>query len=307
MGITRRQHFVPRFYLARFASQRGQLYVYDKVKRRRLGAPVGIDNLAATNWLYDFPAEVQAELVSRIKRGEVPQADEEFVEKANDPQMIEHHLSEQEGYHAIVFTDLLDAIDKKARLHPVQRRIIAHFLIVQRMRTPAFGRTLMNAWKAAASGAPIFASGKLRKFALPPVEQKWERVVHANAFTSPDVLWPAVEELIGEVWRIGLNGTSRQLYTSDNPVIMMETLGDRAASFPIAGVRVVFPLTPKYLLFIFRQGAMSENTPMSLGDFSLTDEQAALANRLQVMNCTRQLYCSDDQFELAEAVARELR
>lgn len=306
MGATKRQHFIPRLYLKRFASGDGLLRVYDKLDGRRFERPVHIMAVAQSTSFYDFPVEMHEEILAGIERGELPEADDELVAKAKDPQMIEHYLRDIEGHYASALRLLLEAIDMKARIAPAHRQIIAHFLLVQRMRTPNFRERLLHDWRAAAAGETMLVSGEPRTFSLPPINEKLERVVHANAFTSPAVLGPAVEQLIGEVWRIGVNGTSRQLYTSDDPVIVPDTLGERARTFPLQGARLLFPLTPERLLVIFKQGTMPESIPMSLGEFALTDEQVAGANRLQVMNCSRQVYCRDDQFNLAESVVKEL-
>ncbi len=308
MGDTKRQHFVPQLYLRRFADADGNLWVYDKRERRRLDEPLNVKVAAQSSNFYDFPTKVHEELVSRIGRDESPLANHEaLVAKAEDQKLIEHHLRDLEGHFAAALRALIDVIDNKGHLDLARRQMVAYFLLVQRMRTPAFRARLMQDLRAATTRDTVIVAGEPRTFSLPTVDETLERVVHAHAFTSPNVLQPEIEQLIGDVWHIGLNRTSHQLYTSDDPVIVPDVLGDRATSFSMKGIRLLFPLTPEHLLVIFKQEARPESTPMSLSLFMLTDELVAAANRLQVINCTRQVYCRDDQFELAEVVAKELR
>ena len=53
MSIPKFQHYVPRFYLARFVDRAGFLWVFDKAEKRTF--KIKPENIAGENRFYDLP------------------------------------------------------------------------------------------------------------------------------------------------------------------------------------------------------------------------------------------------------------
>ena len=53
MTVPKFQHYVPRFYLARFVDQEGFIWVFDKTQGRTFR--VKPENIAGQNRFYDLP------------------------------------------------------------------------------------------------------------------------------------------------------------------------------------------------------------------------------------------------------------
>jgi hypothetical protein len=57
MPGTKKQHYVPQFYLKRFADARKRIYVFDKLTKRSFLASV--TDIANERYFYDFPTNGQ--------------------------------------------------------------------------------------------------------------------------------------------------------------------------------------------------------------------------------------------------------
>ena len=53
---TKKQHYVPRFYLSNWANEKGQIWVFDKSLKKSFQA--NIKDVASSNYFYDIPKEV---------------------------------------------------------------------------------------------------------------------------------------------------------------------------------------------------------------------------------------------------------
>src|SRR5438105_3087424 len=91
MGKTKRQHYVPQFYLRRFSQDGKRIHVYDKILRKTF--PDGIRNVAQESYFNDVLKEVIL-------------PDEKTVSEC-DLQIIEHALSRIEDMFSKTVEDML--------------------------------------------------------------------------------------------------------------------------------------------------------------------------------------------------------
>ena len=130
------QHFVPQFYLRRFADSNEHLFVYDK--RTDKSFPNNVKNIAHESYFYDIPKE--------------------WTEPGADLQAFEKALSEIEGVHARILTRTLD-FQPGGKLDHETAFGLGHMLLTQHSPTRAsrnaahelqmkFGRIRLIAFRA---------------------------------------------------------------------------------------------------------------------------------------------------------------
>ncbi len=109
--------------------------------------------------------------------------------------------------------------------------------------------------------------------------------------------------LFRHIWLIADNQTSQPFFTSDAPVIrhphdinpFYGTFG-----FGSKGVEILLPLTSRFLLILLERSWFTPILKETDGAvLHLKPEEVTYYNELQVYESYRQIYCQDDQFELA--------
>jgi len=289
---SKRQHFVPQFYLRRFAQDDKHLFVFDKFKTRTFRST--ITKAATERFFYDIAGH--------------------RVDSDDNAQLVETALSSLEAQFADKLDSLLASVDEDGSFPHELKPPVAFFLKVQYFRTPESRRVLIETAEKSAQrilddmipgdGAEGDASAQYRvrfNASMAPLE-------HAKLLFDPRLHAAFVATLLEHIWFVGLNGTPQSLYTSDHPVVRIPHKDDPLisyAGFGSEGIEIAFPLTPKHVLVLCERAFFREFAHLDCGSLALNTENVTYYNSRQVIESYRHVYSKDDDFDLAERICRD--
>ena len=215
--ITKKQHFVPRFYLKPFAKE-GQIQVFD-VQAKRIGNPRPYGSVCYERFFYAAETGVQDEISQAFEDvfGQI-----ENVIAVSRLGIIKRAVTQQ-----LTNDDLA---------------VLAYFMIVQWLRTPSFRERVqeieseaMKLFLEMQSSRPRFQDRLRREFAAEGIEMSDEkqteevkRIIQSGVLriNNASALNLISEEkvngfcglLLAKKWRIILSEGPYRFITSDNPV-----------------------------------------------------------------------------------------
>jgi hypothetical protein len=224
---TKQQHFVSQSYLRRFTSDGKTIQVLDKSNLRTFTS--NVRNIAGETGFYNLPTEGAEAL-------------------GIDPQVAEKALSDlEQSFDAAVGTVLeraaagnLTVLD--ARL----RRNLAHFLVVQDLRTrekrSTIRQVIEKVGKALAESYPDLKGSAIRAEA----NEQWLGLFQTAQLFNPEMLRMLTSALLDHIWFLGHSCTGRVLYTSDHPFVrrahyQQPHMGTLGLASP--GIELVFSCT----------------------------------------------------------------
>lgn len=280
MSKVKNQHFVPQFYLKRFASQGGKIAVYDKINRKEF--ITNVRNVASSKYFYD---------------------DDEINTKLGD-QIIEKSFSDFEAISKNATEELIDSIKSKSlsKLDIEIKRDVAEFIYYQIIRTRE-SRTMQS------HIADSIRSELLKKGADDKLLEKYrlregqidEKKEHLEQILNPKFAAKGVLEFLGRIW-IGVeNSTKHELYTSDNPIARY-THWQRGH----LGMEIFTPLTPKIGIMILYRNAFKDMEFLENKNITLNfRDNVKFYNYLQVSLSSQQIFNSKLDFALARKLLKE--
>ena len=280
MNSPKLHHYVPRFYLKNFAGDKEQFWVWNKDNKNSFkGNPYGV---AAENHFYRVP---------------------EFMNSETDPLFLEFDLSNLEAKAAGILKQWIEKLEnlepmQKLEMDDEERHIISYFIIIQVFRT-ADQRDILA----------IFAETKGGyEFELSPEE----RInLHAYFLVTSDLIMEMTSRVEKTIWLFAKNETETPFWTSDNPVCFKT--GDnrmwlKGPGIMSEGTYVVFPLTPKYILYCkeptFWSKINAANNALSPVEFST--KMVEHENAGQVFFCKRFVISSTNEFSFADGFVRTI-
>ena len=275
MSSTELQHYVPRFYLKRFADTDGHVWVLDKTTLRVFSAGPGI--LAGVRDFYR--ASDPRRLVT-------------------DPRHLENQLSVVEGEAARIITAWLQRSEsgKALDISHSDRESMSLFLALQMLRTAETRAQLVQFDNAIKNISPLSSNQHSRAKAAQ---------LHADLLWDDELITALSAAVKGFIWILARNTSGRRLYTSDHPVhcktpdskqwILGPRLFDR-------GVYFVFPLSPSILLYCKEPDYWRKLGKFdgSVSPVELTDHMVDHANSGQVGMSTRFVFADRPDFEFAK-------
>lgn len=240
---TKRQHYVPRFYLQLFARPEGKLRVSDLQADREYVSSV--ENVAVQSRFYD-------------------------VDLGGHAYSAEDWLGELEGNAAAVLQFLIEDPSGIANLTWEQENALARFIAALIVRTPGKRQELYNALDGVFSQIEQNLKGQfvsqfgetqgLAKFT------EWQAKPFHERYGEEEPRQPAsiTHSLLGEVqgfanllrcapWRIGYAPGHSRLYTSDNPVSRYLRPVRPWWDVGFSSFQYFVPLSPEVLLKIERR------------------------------------------------------
>ena len=304
MSKTRKQHFVPQFYLRQFAIPERQCYadkrncrinVFDKTDKSI--QPALIRDVAQKDYFYDFPLDA-------------------FTAKhfpGGDTQVVEHELEKKEGNFAKHLVDFL----KHAGTEPItdaEMRFFSDFLVLQLVRTSEFRVLLEEANTLTVSEASQkyideHQSVENVRAVMNYLDQN-PALIQATMMLNSSEVKTAASMLLNHIWLVGVNNTDVPLYTSDNPFVRKTNVPDpsRGGGCGIGsrGIEIAFPLSPKILLMLFDRTAFYKSMHLDKTIIPLMTEDVERYNSLQVMQSHKHIFSSIDNFSLASHICQKL-
>jgi hypothetical protein len=284
MQRVKNQHYVSQFCLRRFTADGTSLWVFDKPTKRVFRK--NVDELASEDGFYDLSPEF-----------------------ATDYRTMDKALGHLEDYAAPAFEHLIHDLDHRRgfnhRDEPL-RRAIATFVVIQDVRTRLFRDQYVQKHDA------VLKEIERRFIVVPPA---WPKEVspqraafeQARFMLRKEYRRRAVAVLMNQIWIVGRNDTDQPLYFSDAPVTRYSHVPHPFGGPGLAtiGIQIDFPLSSRYVLMIHDRAYFGESLAPREGRIvALDDEKVKGFNGMQVWNSRRQVYCSENRFDLVRHYAQ---
>jgi hypothetical protein len=301
MDKVKNQHYVPQFYLRKFAYPNDRLHVFDKFNKRSF--QTNAKNIASETGFYDFHPDIQNKFQEKVAQGGVKKKDVPLLEKALDPQMIEHELAAREARFSPIFDEILYAIEHKKPITEEQRWYLTEFIVLQILRTPEYRKTLIETEEGLIRSLLRFYPDSEDIFVK--YDDRRASIDHASFMFNPRLQLALTTTLIDHIWLFGENRTNNHFYTSDSPVVKRAHLPHPlyGVGYGSLGVQVAFPLTPKYMLIMCEKIAFHHIQHLDLTTISLNAENVIYYNSLQVFQSYRHVFCPHGEFLLAADIS----
>jgi hypothetical protein len=262
-------HYVPRFYLARFADADGALWVYDKSEDRIFHSSP--ERIAGENRFYDIPD----------------------VSKPDDRLFFEKQFAEIESDAAPIIDSWLTQIQqgKAIRISDIERDIISLFLTRQLVRT-------------AEAKTQIMQFNDVLNRLLPGQDFDATSYVHFRLLDDANFLNEMAVLIAGNVWIFANNFSGVGFYTSDHPVLVhsLDSNGWRLGSAALEqDVYLILPLSPQTVMYCFdpttREGLESHDGSVSQVEF--TPDKVKHENSGQIGMSRRFVFGNSPDFDFA--------
>ena len=306
----KRQHYVPQCYLNHFSNETKHINVFDKDIEKTFVSPT-LD-VAREQYFYDFP-ELNVDEFIKLN----PHYSEEEIEEVKYQfKLFGEGQAVENGFSIIEteFSDLLNSTinkcmakefstsyKKKEFFSYKEKRKMANFIALQIIRTKEFrlfqseilSILLQNKVKKACPEE----LDNYRNEGLKDDIKKFESMQQAAFMGRPEYLKEIMNPLFQRFWAIGINKTSKSLYTSDNPVAYYsrEKAYRYKVRFLVQSDLVAYPLNGKFILLMYKKQP-KDNCIM------LYEDSIKFYNELQVKCSTRQVFSKDNDFVIAKNI-----
>ncbi|RKQ19109.1 DUF4238 domain-containing protein [Ureibacillus endophyticus] len=318
MGKVKNQHYVPRSYLKYFANKKNKAYqinVYDKENDKYFSS--NIEGVASSRFFYDFPEleEIKEDLMEEMD--EIT-ANEKITELGEiDEQPVEKHFSELEGE----FHGLLNNLRSRFKLCPkpeeslainlLEKFKLSHHLIFQLMRTRDFRDTYLDMEQRFTQYlVDEFAKNDIPDYKLGSFQvdrnEKYNSLTHAS-FIFSDALPELSLTLNKHIWFIGINRSNTPFYTSDNPVVRYPHKNESFRSnsgIASQGIEIAFPISEELIIIIREREYFKDFEDIENTFTELNGENVNFYNWLQIKDSYKQIYTSEEKFELIEEIKK---
>lgn len=308
---TRRQHFVPRWYLRNFSTAE-KIYAFDKESGRSFR--VGVANVGLENNFYTLPidtadAEPIAEKALSIADAECAKTVTKVLNR------IENYVHK--------FPNLREACkrgDGYSVLRPQDQATLAYLTVLQNARTPTRRLGMEQAEVALMAWAKDLFAGRadVDLSTLDPANRPGDEASRHVAALFSRGMADAAAAVASWSFVFHYKRSGRPLYTSDHPVVErdLSEIETEPLRFRLEGIpsdtltsRIVqktvfyYPLSSRVLLMIFG-GSRGGWVPALNGRvLELTDGEESDA--AQVYFSRRQVYCAEDDFSVVQKVLKK--
>jgi len=270
---SKRQHYVPQFYLREFARERkGKPQVFCFDKKKAVSFLTAVDNVAAESYFYDIGEEQGAEKV----------------------------FSELEGRMSKSYKFLLESSDV-GDLPANVKVAISVMIATQHLRTKDFREVIKESSEYVLRLAKQKGVSKddstlriIAGLAQEEIAKRYQFTLMEKSITEFAL------SLIQMKWVLFVNNTDIPFWCSDNPFTYSNTLAyDRydGLGFERLGSQTHFPLSPKPSLEIV-DPIMYAFYPSKI--YIDNKENIIFNNHLQVKNSKRYIFSSANDFSLAD-------
>jgi uncharacterized protein DUF4238 len=279
MNTPKLHHYVPQFYLRRFADASGQLWLWDRDRDRVFRtSPSGV---AAENNFYWH---------------------EELAALGHDPLIMEKQFSQLEGEVATITGHWLNWLremkpTEKIVVPEVNRELVALYTALQFLRT-ADARDILSA----------FAEQKVYR---KPVSEAEKRLLHLDMLWKDSVFKALAERIKNATWIFGRNTTAIPFITSDNPVAFRT--GDNAMWLKVGvysgGTYSVLPMAPDVVMYCHPKEPPRDKLgrfDCCLSPVTFTEEMVESENTGQVFMASRFVISLRDGFDREREFAKTI-
>lgn len=292
---TKQQHWVPQLYLKGWASGNKRVWCFDKVTKKAFATETS--NIGGGMWFNDI---------------------EETRDESNPEthQIIESFLAEVEGKLAPLICALREDAELTAKAFPdepvpprkflngKQRTNFAYFMALQSLRTDEVRAHIRKTFtevcqRGMEATLPIgFPELNPKDWVVQIAENEIKRI-HIETFMQFKDYMPYFRD---KYWTYGINTNPEPLFTSDNPVVKipLKPLDDGLDSF---GIQLLFPVSPHLVVTMYDWKAFPRAWDNRVA--FLKAKTVSEYNLLQLKQCRRQIYGSENNFESAYEYCKE--
>ena len=310
MAGYKKQHYVAQSNLRRFSQDSEHLFVFDKVSGEV--RPANVRDVAEERYFNRIPLE------------ELPP---ELASQVIDPDGIEKALSAIESDYNTMVGRIIKATDPRGLVRRIsdalritsakcisrrQKQAMSFFVALQYVRTREFRDTIADGSNKFAEAVMKFVPPDQRdefsRMSNIPATKNRRKLAHLDFIIDPDVLQDFSEVLSNHIWVVGLNKTSHALYTSDHPVVRLPhvTRPFRGnAGLGSHGIEIAVPLSSNHILFLREREYFKLYEGLEGRCIELNEANVECYNSLQVTQSHRQVYCANDDFDLAREVCKQ--
>jgi Protein of unknown function (DUF4238) len=124
---------------------------------------------------------------------------------------------------------------------------------------------------------------------------------HARTMFDVPFIEKVMTILFKHIWLVGENNTSQPLFTSDAPVTRYSHAKPfQGSGFASPGVEILLPLSSRHILILLDRPYFKRSKFLTDGIVQqLVPDQVTHFNASQVRESYRQIYCREEQFDLA--------
>lgn len=315
MSNTKKQHYVPQFYLRYFSLDQGTIFVYDKYKERDFKTNIG--KVAQERYFYKLP------ITENLKKDlEEDDKDRKYL--------VEKALSHFDGFHSGVlwkfFSNLKSAETLSLSGFPriiltdQQKYDLSSFAIIQDLRTKKTREELaqMNYMLTESIyefiGEKKFSDFDMNKLKI-EMPEGFDTIRQLELLFNKDHVNGVSRVLtFNKVWILGVNRTERPLIISDHPIIQKshDPKSSSSGGWISPYMEIVIPLSPKYILIIIcplllRKKEFEFGAEFLLDSMTteLTGDQVDYYNSLQCCNAYRFLYSERPDWEAVKRIIKD--
>lgn len=309
-SIPIKHHYVPRFLLREFSSNRRHVWAYDKFKNKSFG--VSIEDAAAENHFNTMPEELnlqgEEKVAMELLLAEIDSTCAEILKRTLMNLESWKYVSTK-GYenYNINFDSLCE---------------LAWFAVHQTIRTKEFRERIaqLNFWSHKASidffkqtddGEKLWSEKpkELNEFYL-QMSESAHKFQHFLMMTNSKFISDLQQHCMNKVFSIGVNNTGTPFCIGDHPVVMKSHRGD-AEAWGAQGVEVAMPISSKYILVWFcptllprDKYGLPNDHQFDLKVFDIDLEMVHFYNSLAYSRSMQFVYQSVDDISLFEKMAK---
>lgn len=318
--ITKKQHYVPQFYLYQFYNKK-VVNVYDK-RSDQIRINQSIRNIAHQRYFFDIE---NLELKSEIKKNEVYEelskllTKNETINQMLGKNKIEELFSEIENIFAPILKEFVEEIEIAEHRKEMRVKDNASFFIyiylfigLQFVRTESFrqnnlklvGHIQKTIGNIGADNGFHELGNQLSKSLSYPKELS--KLLHANKLLDSEFILAAVKFLMKCECNVLYNKTGKHFITSDSPVSVFSLYTDEKIKFPIIceniGIRyILFPINKNICLKFYYVDQESDTREWYITD---VDSHSIIETNNYIASCANEAIFFDenisDDFEIID-------
>ncbi|MEK6281226.1 MAG: DUF4238 domain-containing protein [Acidobacteriota bacterium] len=263
-------HYVPRFYLARFANKDRALWVYDKSQDRVFST--GPERIAGENEFYEVP---------------------ELAELGLSTLYLEKQFADLESEASKITECWLNQVenDKAIDIPAVNREIVSLFLALQLLRTNEARTQIVQFHKAI----------QILQGQEPSLGKSDPNYLHTSLLWDEELVNKIAQKIARCNWIFAWNKTSKGFYTSDHPVLAKSSDNKNWIQGPRVfdpGTSLIYPLSPTWILYCEDREQL-KRFDRTVSPVEFTEDMVDHENSGQVGMSYRFVFAHEPDFEFA--------
>ncbi|MGM0111315.1 DUF4238 domain-containing protein [Enterococcus sp. DIV0187] len=324
MADTKKEHYVPRFYLKDFCDTDNKIWVFDK--RTQSIRKQKVTEIAMENYFYDL--DLDKVTLDAKKEEEFQKISNEYLElgifESFDQMKDFLKKGVEKDYFSKIeplFAKLLKDISEKANganrwyiqncyaFSIKQKEMLSVMFANQLMRTKTRREEYKDGFEKLASRifTKLYKDSDAEEVAVTLNKEalKWQ---HISMMLDPDHLKNMSDILNSHIWIMLINKTSKSFYTSDNPIAKIpNVIHPHKGNMGIGseGMELLFPITPNLIVGMYEKeyfrGKMLDRSFVEINEPEVIDR----FNSAQILSSYRCVFSKENNFELAEKLIKE--